>query len=105
MFGLFNSIPAISTKQLESEMTNKPAIIDVRTSGEYRGGHIPGAKNVPLNTIEQFKGKKDEKVFVICQSGMRSKRAASSLKKKGYDVVNVRGGMSQWNGKVRGGKI
>ncbi|MCC5893921.1 MAG: rhodanese-like domain-containing protein [Alkalibacterium sp.] len=105
MFGLFNRIPAVSTKELETEMVNKPTIVDVRTSGEYRGGHIPGAKNVPLNTIEQYKGSKDHKVYVICQSGMRSKRAASSLKKKGYDVINVRGGMSQWTGKVRGGKI
>lgn len=105
MFGLFNRIPSVSTTQLESDMTNKTTLLDVRMPGEYRQGHITGAKNVPLNKIEQYKGKKDEKIYVICQSGMRSKRAAGALKKKGYDVVNVRGGMSQWSGKVRGGKI
>lgn len=103
MFGLFKSIPSVNTAQLEAALRNKPVILDVRTSGEYRGGHIPGAENVPLNTIEQYKGKKEKKLYVVCQSGMRSKRAASSLKKKGYEVVNVRGGMSQWSGIVRGG--
>lgn len=105
MFGLFNRIPSITTNQLENELNTKPKIIDVRTPGEYRLGHVPGAKNFPLDKIGQYKGKTDEKLYVICQSGMRSKRASSALKKKGYDVVNVRGGMSQWNGTVRGGKI
>ncbi|PRY82297.1 rhodanese-like domain-containing protein [Alkalibacterium olivapovliticus] len=103
MFGLFKSIPSVNTAQLEAELRNKPMILDVRTPGEYRVGHIPGAKNVPLNTIEQYQGKKQAKLYVVCQSGMRSKRVASSLKKKGYEVVNVRGGMSQWSGHVRGG--
>ncbi len=105
MFGLFNRIPTITTKQLETELNKKPTILDVRMPGEYRHGHIPGSKNFPLNKIEQYKGKTDDKVYVVCQSGMRSKRAATVLKKKGYDVVNVRGGMSQWNGTVRGGKV
>ncbi|GAB2323344.1 rhodanese-like domain-containing protein [Alkalibacterium sp. m-11] len=104
MFGLFNRSAAISADQLKAERNNQTKIIDVRMPGEYRAGHIPGAKNVPLNRIEGYTGDKDEKVYVICQSGMRSKRAASILKKKGYDVVNIRGGMIQWNGPVRGGK-
>ena len=105
MFEFFKRKPSITTNQLESELSKKPTIIDVRTPGEYRQGHIPGSKNVPLNKIEQYKAKTEEKVYVVCQSGMRSKRAATALQKKGYDVVNVRGGMSQWNGTVRGGKI
>ncbi|WP_423190415.1 rhodanese-like domain-containing protein [Alkalibacterium sp. f15] len=105
MFGLFNRVPSATTNQLESELTNKPMILDVRMPGEYRQGHIPGSKNFPLNKIEQYKGKTDEKLYLICQSGMRSKRAATALQKKGFDVVNVRGGMNQWNGTVRGGKI
>lgn len=105
MFEFFKPKPSITTKQLESELNKKPIIIDVRTPGEYRVGHIPGSKNVPLNKIEQYKGKTEDKLHVVCQSGMRSKRAATALRKKGYDVVNVRGGMSQWNGTVRGGKI
>ncbi len=42
----------------------------------------------------------NETLYVICHSGVRSKMAAKKLKKKGYDVVNVQGGMSAWTGKV-----
>lgn len=104
MFGLFNRSASISADQLKVDRNSQTKIIDVRMPGEYRAGHIPGAENVPLNKIEGYTGNNNEKVYVICQSGMRSKRAASILKKKGYDVVNIRGGMSQWNGPVRGGK-
>jgi len=41
-----------------------------------------------------------ETLYVICHSGVRSKLAAKKLKKNGYDVINVRGGMSAWTGKV-----
>ncbi|GEK91267.1 rhodanese-like domain-containing protein [Alkalibacterium kapii] len=105
MFNLFKRIPSISTSQLEVELGKKATLLDVRTPGEYRQGHIPGAKNVPLNKVDKYKNNTDETLYVICQSGMRSKRAAKELEKKGYDVINVRGGMSQWKGKVRGGKL
>jgi len=104
VFGLFNRSASISADQLKVDKNSQTKIIDVRMPGEYRSGHIPGAKNVPLTRIEGYTGNKDEKVYVICQSGMRSKQAASILKKKGYDVVNIRGGMARWNGPVRGGK-
>ncbi|EXJ23143.1 Rhodanese-like domain protein [Alkalibacterium sp. AK22] len=103
MFGLFNRSKSISTKELETKLNSRVELLDVRMPGEYRAGHIPGAKNIPLNKIEQYQGKTNEPVHVICQSGMRSRKAASVLKKNGYDVVNVRGGMMQWNGKTRGG--
>lgn len=105
MFGLFQSIPSISTKELETLLTTQHiTLLDVRNPGEYRGGHIQKANNVPLNKITTYKGKNTEPVYVICQSGMRSKNAAKQLKKMGYNVVNVRGGMNQWTGKIRGGK-
>ncbi|MGP6139312.1 MULTISPECIES: rhodanese-like domain-containing protein [unclassified Jeotgalibaca] len=104
MFGLFNRIQSISTTQLEQKLTENIELLDVRTTGEYRSGHIAKAKNVPLDKISTYSGKKEKPVYVICQSGARSQRAASALKKKGYDVTNVRGGMNQWSGKIRGGK-
>jgi NADPH-dependent 2,4-dienoyl-CoA reductase/sulfur reductase-like enzyme len=59
-------------------------------------GHIKQAKNVPLTEIGRYSGQ-DSKVYVICQSGMRSRQATKILNKKGYDVTNIRGGMSQWD--------
>lgn len=103
LFNLFNSMPSVSTKELEAKLTEKPQIIDVREPNEFIGGHIPGAKNVPVRKVETYTPK--GKVYVICQSGARSKRAATILKSKGYDVVNVKGGMSAWSGPTRGGKL
>lgn len=102
MFSFFKSVPSISTKELESLLSEKIQIIDVRTPAEYRARRIKSAKNVPLNYIDSFQ--EEGKVYVICQSGMRSKRAAKLLMKKGYDVVNVRGGMSAYAGKTVTGK-
>ena len=47
MFGLFNRIPSISTSELAGKLGKNLILLDVRTPGEYRGGHIASAKNVP----------------------------------------------------------
>ena len=104
MFGLFQTIPSITTTALEAELTKNFTILDVRNPSEYRSGHIAKAINVPLNKISGYKGAKETPIYLICQSGMRSKKAAKILQKKGYSVVNIRGGMSQWTGQIRGGK-
>jgi len=102
-FNLFKSIPTISTKELENKLSEKPQIIDVREPNEFISGHIPGAKNVPLRKVASYTPK--GKIYVVCQSGGRSKNAAKTLESKGFDVVNVSGGMSAWSGPTRGGKL
>ncbi|MCQ9209119.1 rhodanese-like domain-containing protein [Granulicatella seriolae] len=104
MFGFFSTVPSISVNMLQEKLKDKINLLDVRTPDEYRLGHIAKAKNVPLNMLDGYKGSSTEELYVICQSGMRSKKAAKILQKKGYNVVNVRGGMSQWTGQIRGGK-
>lgn len=99
----FTKVPSISTKELESKLSEKPKIIDVREPNEFKGGHIPGSKNIPLSKIGNFKDK--ERAYVVCQSGMRSKRATKQLIASGLDVVNVKGGISSWTGPTRGGKL
>lgn len=72
-------------------------LIDVRTVGEYRGNHMKGFQNIPLNELASRAGQLDKnmEVIVICQSGMRSKQAAKMLKKLGFQqVINVSGGMN-----------
>ena len=54
LFNLFNSMPSVSTKELEAKLTEKPQIIDVREPNEFIAGHIPGAKNVPLRKAETY---------------------------------------------------
>lgn len=104
MFSLFTRVPSISTTELAKLLNPKINLLDVRTPQEFQGGHISQAKNFPLQKMRGYQGKKEQPVYVICQSGMRSKQAAKVLKQKGYDVVNVSGGMNRWTGPTRGGK-
>ena len=101
---LFQTVKSISTAELKEKLNGSIQLLDVRTPAEYRGGHIRQAKNIPLQRILSFKGKQEAPVYVICQSGMRSKQATKELKKTGYDVINVRGGMNQWFEPTVGGK-
>ncbi|MFC8057009.1 rhodanese-like domain-containing protein [Bacillus cereus] len=87
----------ISVKELKGIAGKKgKQFIDVRTVGEYRGNHMKGFQNIPLNELAS-KAKqldKNKEIIVICQSGMRSKQAAKVLKKLGFQhVTNVSGGM------------
>jgi rhodanese-related sulfurtransferase len=99
----FSKKPSVSTTELEQILSEKPTILDVREPFEFSGGHIPGAKNVALGSISTYKGKIDEKIYVICQSGMRSKRATDILVSSGYNAINVKGGMMNWRGTIKGG--
>lgn len=80
------------------EMASRGAlIIDVRGPGEFKGGHIKGAQNIPLQQIadKADKIKKTGKpVLVCCASGMRSAQAAGILKSKGIECENGGGWMS-----------
>jgi rhodanese-related sulfurtransferase len=76
-------------------------LIDVREPSEYTGelGHIPGARLVPLGTLERQLGAwdKDAAIIVICRSGGRSTRAAHTLTHAGFRrVMNMAGGMTAY---------
>ena len=73
-------------------------ILDVREVDEFQAGHIEGALNAPLSTLDKEYEQLDssKRYYVICQGGMRSERACQFLETKGFDVVNVEGGMNQW---------
>ncbi len=79
--------PKVDYAQL---MDNGAVIIDVRSAGEYRGGHIPGSKNIPLQNLSGHIAKLDKKkpIITCCASGMRSGSAKSMLKAKGFEVYN-----------------
>ena len=92
----FTKIKSITTDELQSILKEKPVILDVREPHEFKNGHIPGAKNVPLGTIDTYSGKGP--VYVICASGGRSTQATKKLTKMGVDATNVKGGMMMWKG-------
>ena len=78
-------------------------IIDVRTPGEYRDGHIPGVVNIPLDELEKRMGEisREKKTVLICRTGNRSAQGTKLLRSKGFNnVFNSTGGMSTWKGPV-----
>ena len=74
--------------------------VDVRTMEEYASGHASRAVNIPLDTLTANLDKleRNEPVYLICETGNRSKKAAVILKEAGYpNVINVTGGTKAWS--------
>jgi rhodanese-related sulfurtransferase len=76
-------------------------ILDVRTAGEFAGGHIKNALQANWNDAKEFENRtqhldKKATVYVYCQAGGRSAMAQAYLIEKGYKVINLEGGMSNW---------
>jgi rhodanese-related sulfurtransferase len=64
-------------------------LVDVRSVGEFAGGHVPGTLNIPLQEIDARAGELDRSrwVIVACASGTRSALAARKLKALGFEKV------------------
>lgn len=87
----------------EYKKTEGAVLLDVRTAEEYRGGHIDGSINLPLDRIhlvENIVKDKSTQLFVHCYSGSRSGQAVSYLKRMGYTNTTNIGGISSYRGKV-----
>ncbi|AIM15583.1 MULTISPECIES: rhodanese-like domain-containing protein [Neobacillus] len=82
----------------------KAQLIDVREPNEFEGGHILGARNIPMSQLRMRlkEIRPDKPVYLYCQSGLRSARAAQFLYKKGYkDLTQLQGGFKNWTGKIK----
>jgi phage shock protein E len=84
-------------------MKQGATIVDVRTQGEFAGGHIKGSVNIPLQKLQSSlsKIKKDKPVITCCASGMRSASAKSILKSNGFAEVYNGGGWVRLQYKIK----
>ncbi|MFE4589603.1 rhodanese-like domain-containing protein [Streptomyces laurentii] len=78
-----------------------PRLLDVRTPGEFQTSHIPGAYNVPLDTLREHRAEilahLDEDVVLVCRSGGRAAQAGEALAEAGLPNLRVLdGGMMAW---------
>ncbi len=94
-------IPHISVQQIWQHLRqgNIPLIIDVREPREFKQGHIPHARLVPLATILDGTAPipRNERIVLVCRSGRRSMRAAQQLTNLGYNnIIIMEGGMIAW---------
>lgn len=69
-------------------------LLDTRTAGEYRRGHIDGFQNIPVDELRERLNEieKGKPVYLICQSGLRSYIAGRILEGNGYETYNFAGG-------------
>jgi rhodanese-related sulfurtransferase len=88
----------VSIDELEQAIAQGAFVVDVREDHEFEAGHVPQAHHIALNTVPDHLGliPQDQQVWLICQGGVRSMKAANYLEAQGYDVVSVAGGTGAW---------
>jgi rhodanese-related sulfurtransferase len=91
--------PEISVEELAAARAEGPvALFDVRQPEEYEAVHVPGARLIPLSDVVARVSEipSEGPVYVICQSGPRSQRAADYYRNLGIEAYNVAGGTKAW---------
>lgn len=90
MFGFLRKLlgPKVD---IEQKLRDGAIVVDVRTIGEYNGGHVKGSKHIPLDNVGDNISEIqnwDKPIITCCASGMRSASAASKLRKNGIEAYN-----------------
>lgn len=90
--------PALVLLQRQPDLV----VLDVRTPAEFNAGHIPGARSIPLDELEDRLGElpaRDQPLLVTCAAGGRSASACEVLADRGWTrLLNLVGGMHAWTG-------
>jgi rhodanese-related sulfurtransferase len=96
LFG--SSYETVDVARARELLDSGAVFVDVRTTQEYRAGHAPAARHIPLDAVagRQRELSKDRPVVTVCRSGARSATAARQLAEAGYQVSSLRGGMTAW---------
>ena len=103
--GIFDFLktPDINQGVLDHRNTPGALLLDVRSPGEYREGHIPGSQNIPLQVLDQVDSLADSidtALYIYCHSGVRSRQAATMLQHMGYRNITNIGGITAYSGKL-----
>ncbi|MBK0401832.1 rhodanese-like domain-containing protein [Adhaeribacter sp. BT258] len=106
MLNIFKTIPKnyedLDGNAFKAKYTNasKAELLDVRTADEFKGGTIPGSRNLDIMTGELQAAlgmlDKDKEYFVFCRSGNRSGSACKLMAEQGLKVYNLAGGVGAW---------
>jgi thioredoxin len=96
----------VDVESFSTKITEMPQaiLLDVRTAGEFGGGHLPKARNIDFRsaTFAQDIEKLDKRqpVLIYCLSGGRSAQAAELMRTKGFQVTEMKGGYLKWTTKM-----
>lgn len=97
------AVVSLSEKEFIENM-RKGQLVDLRKKEEFEEGHINGARNIPFAMLTRNPGRlrKDLPIFLYCEKGKVSKRAALVLYGKGYEqIYQLEGGLTNWNGPLK----
>lgn len=96
-------VQVLNPSEYKAAISNGAAqLVDVRSKGEFMGGHIKGAKNIDFFDQGSFKSKfekldKNKPLYIYCQSGNRSRSASKVLSQMGFsEIYDLRGGYMSW---------
>jgi rhodanese-related sulfurtransferase len=94
--------PWVTTLQATQLMNRDDAlVVDLRPAADFAGGHILGARSIPLAELERRAGELDKykakPVILHCGDGNRAGSGVAVLRKLGFgNVVNLSGGYAAW---------
>jgi rhodanese-related sulfurtransferase len=92
-----NGVPTVAISGVPDPLPEGLVVLDVREPVEWHYGHIAGALHIPMSELP---GRLDElsdgQTLVVCKVGSRSARVTMWLAQQGRDVVNLDGGMLEW---------
>jgi len=90
-------VPTIEVAQVPDPIPEGVTVIDVREPVEWQHGHIEGATHIPLHDLPgRVSDVPEGQTIVVCKVGARSAQAVLYLGRLGHDVVNLGGGLVEW---------
>ncbi|WP_067430409.1 rhodanese-like domain-containing protein [Nocardioides jensenii] len=95
-------VPTVAITGVPDPLPEGLHVLDVREQVEWDHGHIEGAQHIPLSELgNRLDEVPNEQTLVVCKVGGRSAQATAWLASQGRDVVNLDGGMLDWEGSNR----
>jgi len=92
-------VPTVELSQVPDPLPEGVTVLDVREPVEWHHGRIDGAVHVPLTQVpgrlEELP--RDRQLLVVCKVGGRSAQATAFLREKGFEAINLAGGMLEWS--------
>ncbi len=92
-------VPSVGARAAQSLVASGAVLLDVREPDEWRAGHAPDARLVPMGQVHEHHAElpADRRIVVVCRSGGRSATVTQALRAAGFDAVNLTGGMAAWS--------
>ncbi|MEU6377234.1 rhodanese-like domain-containing protein [Streptomyces sp. NPDC046909] len=96
-----SSVPVPVSVPVAAARLDAFTVVDVRTPGEYAGGHVPGAHNIPLDRLDEAASvlravATRGPLLIVCASGARSAKGCERLAALGVEALSLDGGTGAW---------